>query len=683
MKKFLLVVMSLALVCVLTFAAALTKQDVIDNSLSPINDFVISTSDADAPLMPPELIQDPREVPCIICEPNDIPEGEPVCYNGYVDIYNSGCNNPTGTPPVYTPISCNTSVCGTIGTYAYNNSLRRDTDWYSLTLTEMTHVKWSVASEAIVQALIIDITNGCADVDNHILAYNYTELACDTASVEMTLPAGTYAFFAATYYGSGVPCGAVYRAWLDCDAPCDVCQGNLYEADLPQPMSIPDNGLINPCLADGGISSTINIPTTASMITDVNVNVNITHSWIGDLAIVLEHGGVSVVLKSRALTDLGEDCNNLYTTFDEQGTPWVPGECPHDNGCFQSYDMSNCGNDLLSAFNGMPVAGTWTLYVADGAGIDTGTLDSWGLCITEENPCDAPNPVIVDITEGIPLCQCLEACAGEELTVYFTPLTIDQKPSEIRIDDGCTGDPFRENEMVPGYNCDNMDCPPAYPTWDGNSFYDAAVGGWGIVIIAREDGCFCICLDDILPVELVGFDAVAGDESVSLSWTTASEVNNDRFEILRDAVTMTAIDANNYAAGSHYTWTDNSNLTNGREYSYSLVAVSMDGIRETIGTVNATPAMSAATITEYALHQNYPNPFNPETNIIFDIVEEGNVSLTVYNPLGQTVATLVNGTVQSGRHTVSFDAANLPSGLYYYRLEAGDFSAVKKMILMK
>jgi hypothetical protein len=124
-------------------------------------------------------------------------------------------------------------------------------------------------------------------------------------------------------------------------------------------------------------------------------------------------------------------------------------------------------------------------------------------------------------------------------------------------------------------------------------------------------------------------------------------------------------------------------LVNGREYTYTLLAVNIHGVSEVIGTVNATPTAAAATITEYALHQNYPNPFNPETSISFDIVEAGVVSLTVYNATGQTIATLVNGSLASGRHSVSFDAANLPSGLYFYRLDAGNFSAVKKMILMK
>jgi hypothetical protein len=188
--------------------------------------------------------------------------------------------------------------------------------------------------------------------------------------------------------------------------------------------------------------------------------------------------------------------------------------------------------------------------------------------------------------------------------------------------------------------------------------------------------------DHPLPVELTGFDAIAGDAEITLNWATASENNNDYFEVLRDGVTMGNVDAANLAAGYAYSWTD-LNLTNGREYAYELVAVSLNGTRETVGTVSATPVRSEAAVTEYALLQNYPNPFNPETNIVFDLVEASDVTLTVYNPLGQTIATLVNGTMESGRHTVTFDGSHYTSGLFYYRLEAGGFTAVRKMVLMK
>jgi len=85
----------------------------------------------------------------------------------------------------------------------------------------------------------------------------------------------------------------------------------------------------------------------------------------------------------------------------------------------------------------------------------------------------------------------------------------------------------------------------------------------------------------------------------------------------------------------------------------------------------------------FALHQNYPNPFNPSTTISYDLPVRARVKLVIYNLLGQEVATLVNGEQEPGRYNVKFDASGLPSGIYFYRLEAGKFVDVKKMILVK
>jgi hypothetical protein len=87
--------------------------------------------------------------------------------------------------------------------------------------------------------------------------------------------------------------------------------------------------------------------------------------------------------------------------------------------------------------------------------------------------------------------------------------------------------------------------------------------------------------------------------------------------------------------------------------------------------------------TGFRLEQNYPNPFNPATSIVFDIPSASHVMLTVYNILGQEVSTLVNTQMKAGQYTAEFDASRLASGVYLYRLTAGDFTAVKKMVLAK
>jgi hypothetical protein len=89
------------------------------------------------------------------------------------------------------------------------------------------------------------------------------------------------------------------------------------------------------------------------------------------------------------------------------------------------------------------------------------------------------------------------------------------------------------------------------------------------------------------------------------------------------------------------------------------------------------------TPNSYALSQNYPNPFNPTTVISYTIPEKGNVSITVFDMLGQEVATVVNEVKNAGTHQVNFRAANLASGMYIYTIKAGDFVSSKKMMLLK
>ncbi|MCW8996337.1 MAG: M1 family aminopeptidase, partial [Psychromonas sp.] len=86
---------------------------------------------------------------------------------------------------------------------------------------------------------------------------------------------------------------------------------------------------------------------------------------------------------------------------------------------------------------------------------------------------------------------------------------------------------------------------------------------------------------------------------------------------------------------------------------------------------------------QYSLSQNYPNPFNPSTTIEYSIPKSGNVTLKIFNVLGKEVATLVNGQNEAGKHIVNFDATDLNSGVYFYKIEAGSFVDTKKMILLK
>ena len=85
----------------------------------------------------------------------------------------------------------------------------------------------------------------------------------------------------------------------------------------------------------------------------------------------------------------------------------------------------------------------------------------------------------------------------------------------------------------------------------------------------------------------------------------------------------------------------------------------------------------------FSLEQNYPNPFNPSTNIIYTISENSEVSLKIFNPMGELIETLIDEEKSAGTYSANFNAGNLPSGIYFYQLQAGDFIEKKKMVLIK
>ena len=117
---------------------------------------------------------------------------------------------------------------------------------------------------------------------------------------------------------------------------------------------------------------------------------------------------------------------------------------------------------------------------------------------------------------------------------------------------------------------------------------------------------------------------------------------------------------------------NNNGINSGSAYLYS-------GFAAAVGVESEIAGLPA----EFELSQNYPNPFNPETVIEFALPQSGDVSLVVYNIRGEEVARLLSGTVPAGNHRVIWDASSLASGIYIYRLRAGDYIETRKMVLLK
>ncbi len=191
-------------------------------------------------------------------------------------------------------------------------------------------------------------------------------------------------------------------------------------------------------------------------------------------------------------------------------------------------------------------------------------------------------------------------------------------------------------------------------------------------------------MDAVVPVELTSFTAAVENNNISLRWKTATEKNNRGFNIERKAdnqnkwVKIAFVEGNGTTTKSNFYSYSDKNLNAG-QYSYRLRQVDFDGSYEFSKVVEAVVANPIT----FDLAQNYPNPFNPSTTIKFSMPEAGNVALKVFNVLGQQVKTLVNGFMEAGVHTVNFNAVNLNSGIYFYKLETQNFNMVKKMMLTK
>ena len=187
----------------------------------------------------------------------------------------------------------------------------------------------------------------------------------------------------------------------------------------------------------------------------------------------------------------------------------------------------------------------------------------------------------------------------------------------------------------------------------------------------------------IIPVELTSFIASVNGKNVNLNWNTASEINNSGFEVERKSANsdwqkIGFVSGNGTTTEKQsYAYTDR-NLTEGK-YNYRLKQIDFNGSFEYSNVIEVL----VVTPNKFELGQNYPNPFNPSTSISFSLPQAGNVKLAVYNLLGQEVQTLVNGFMESGSHTVNFEAKNLNSGIYLYKLEANGISSVRKMTLLK
>jgi hypothetical protein len=193
-------------------------------------------------------------------------------------------------------------------------------------------------------------------------------------------------------------------------------------------------------------------------------------------------------------------------------------------------------------------------------------------------------------------------------------------------------------------------------------------------------------VSDIVPVELENFTAFTSNDNVTLEWITASELNNNGFEIERSLndqanfVTIGFVEGHGTSTETNnYTYTDRLDLTGIVSVYYRLKQIDYDGSFTYSKTVKA----DANVPNGFVLSQNYPNPFNPSTKISYSVASEQFVTIKIYDFIGNEVTTLINQTKPAGVYEVTFDASNLPSGTYFYTLRSSEFTSTKKMMLIR
>jgi hypothetical protein len=197
-----------------------------------------------------------------------------------------------------------------------------------------------------------------------------------------------------------------------------------------------------------------------------------------------------------------------------------------------------------------------------------------------------------------------------------------------------------------------------------------------------------------LPVQLASFVGNLIDNNVvKLEWETVSEMKNFGFYVQKynnvtksfETVSELIPGAGTTLQPQSYAWTDNH--ATGSDLQYRLEQLDSDGLKHYFGPIMINPnGVNDEQLVPavFKLNQNYPNPFNPSTKISFSLATSGYTSLKVYNILGKEVASLFAGNAEAGRmYNVNFDAKSITSGMYFYKLQSGNKTEVKKFTILK
>jgi hypothetical protein len=190
------------------------------------------------------------------------------------------------------------------------------------------------------------------------------------------------------------------------------------------------------------------------------------------------------------------------------------------------------------------------------------------------------------------------------------------------------------------------------------------------------------------PVEIMSFTSNVSKNNVTLNWTTATESNNQGFDIERSTAGSDEWIKAGFIPGNgtisvpkDYSFSDK---PNSGHYMYRLKQIDYNG---SVNFHNLNGEVVVGLPTAYAVSQNYPNPFNPSTKIDFELPYDSKISIILYDISGREIAKIVNEQIAAGYHNVQFNGSNISSGMYFYRINADgngqNFISTKKMVLIR
>ncbi|HWA07150.1 MAG TPA: T9SS type A sorting domain-containing protein, partial [Ignavibacteria bacterium] len=451
---------------------------------------------------------------------------------------------------------------------------------------------------------------------------------------------------------------------------------------------------------DGGAGISAGVSFSSFKILNTKVRIYLRHTWVSDNILYLWSPITDNNNNRKCLfSENGSSLDNITGAYvsDSASQYWYQGTPPYTNGTYYP-------EITMRGYNGTNASGSWKFVNYDVASGDAPVYDSLRITFvrtigTLSSAARVNSSADTTIDFGIiPQSSFvdknfyLKNSGTANLTVSavnftgsysanFTLLT--SLPGAITPNDSALFTVRATNAFGMMKNSGNP------------SQFDATNG---FMVLSTNDPSkpnlsVSLITDYALPVTLASFDAFSQKKDVKLLWSTSEEINNAGFEIQRQAVDK-AGNASEWIKAGFVDGAGNSNETrnysfldvkpgNGK-FNYRLKQIDLNGNYELF---NAPNTVEIGRPANYDLSQNYPNPSNPVSKIDYQLPEDANVNISVYDLTGRLVKTLVNSKMDAGYYTAIFDGTNIASGIYIYRINVNgsgvNFTSVKKLVLIK